>query len=63
MREYTDEIDIANERAQVALDAAIKAQSKDIPPGVAGECERCGEHSLRLINQTCAPCRDKYKLP
>lgn len=34
-----------------------------IPPGEEGECCRCGEHSLRLVRDTCARCRDKYKLP
>ena len=63
MREYTDDIDIANERAQLALEAAIKNNSKDIDPGVEGECSLCGEHSKRLIRNACAPCRDKYHLP
>lgn len=63
MRDYTDDIDIANEHAQQTLDALIKAQSKDIVPGIEGECERCGEHSLRLIRGACARCRDKYNLP
>ena len=28
-----------------------------------GDCELCGEHYVRLVNRTCARCRDKYKLP
>lgn len=63
MREFTDDIDIANEHAQATLDALIKAQAKDIVPGVPGDCQLCGEFSKRLINNNCAPCRDKYKLP
>lgn len=29
-----------------------------IPVGAPGECEECGEHSLRLVNKTCARCRE-----
>ena len=36
---------------------------KQIPVGEEGECARCGEHSLRLVKDTCARCRDKFKLP
>lgn len=42
--------------------ASIRARA-NIAPGVAGECEYCGEHSLRLIKGACAPCRDRKKLP
>lgn len=63
MRDFTDDIDRANEHAQQMLDSLIKQQAKDIEPGIAGECSRCGEQSKRLIRNTCAPCRDKYKLP
>lgn len=37
-------------------------QARKIPKGEPGECIRCGEESLRLVNQVCARCRDKYKL-
>lgn len=40
----------------------IRAQAV-IAPGVAGECDYCGEHSPRLIHGACAPCRDRKKLP
>lgn len=56
-------VDIANEHAQLLLDATIKAVAKDIEPGIAGECNLCGEFSSRLIRLACAPCRDKYGLP
>lgn len=36
---------------------------EQIPAGEEGECIRCGEHSLRLVRDTCARCRDKFKLP
>lgn len=62
----TDWLDIASEQTakdtQLSLTAIRDAASK-IPVGEAGECERCGEHSLRLVNNTCARCRDKFKLP
>lgn len=27
------------------------------------DCDLCGEHSMRLVQGACAPCRDKYHLP
>ena len=30
--------------------------------GRPGECELCGEHSMRLIDGACARCRDHYGL-
>ena len=41
---------------------AIRKVAGDIPKGYAGECYRCGEESLRLVDDACAPCRDKYGL-
>ena len=34
-----------------------------IPKGVPGICDLCGEDMPRLINDVCAPCRDRHKLP
>lgn len=34
-----------------------------IHTGSPGECDLCGEHSMRLIEGACAPCRDRYHLP
>lgn len=31
----------------------------DIPPGVEGDCDFCGEWSGRLVGGMCAPCRDR----
>lgn len=28
--------------------------------GKPGDCETCGEHSMRLLEGMCAPCRDLY---
>lgn len=61
-----DEIDAANEKTQVATDAAVAAarsKAMNIPPGRSGECDLCGEWSARLVLGACAGCRDKYKLP
>ncbi len=58
-----DEFDLAQEREEIARNAAIRNNAKDIPPGTPGECDLCGEWSGRLINGACAPCRDKRKLP
>lgn len=55
-----DEIDLAQEREHLATQDAIRRAAKDIPPGKAGDCELCGEWSGRLVNGTCARCRDKY---
>ena len=58
-----DEIDQANERAEIETDrqvAAIRAAAADIPAGTPGECESCGLESKRLVNDMCAVCRDMY---
>lgn len=57
-----DPVDIGNDRAQQILDDAIRAARGEIKPGTAGDCDLCGEHSMRLIEGACAPCRDKYHL-
>ena len=57
-----DEADVANEYNENMLELAIKEARRDIPEGKAGECDLCAEHSSRLINGACAPCRDKYKI-
>jgi hypothetical protein len=58
-----DEIDVASNTEQLLRDIYIKAARRDLAPGIAGECHRCEEYSARLVNNTCAPCRDKFKLP
>lgn len=60
-----DDIDKAQEQEQIATDDAIRQARRaaaEIPPGKAGECELCGEWSGRLVNGTCAHCRDKWRL-
>lgn len=57
-----DEADVANDRAEIDLQRAIAAARGDIKPGNEGDCDLCGEHTMRLINGVCAPCRDKHHL-
>lgn len=57
-----DEMDQATETAEKHLAAAIQAAARPVPPGMPGECWRCGEDSPRLVHGACAPCRDKYRL-
>lgn len=57
----SDDVDIANDRAMMHADLAIKQAMKNaanIPGGEPGECVLCGEEYSRLINKTCARCRD-----
>lgn len=60
-----DEIDIANDELEKQYDKAqrhFREQVAMIPKGEPGECYKCGEESLRLVEGACARCRDKYKL-
>ena len=53
-----DEIDLANERAEMYRQAAIARAARPIPQGQPGECEDCGEHHVRLAGGVCPLCRD-----
>jgi len=57
-----DDIDRANDYAEAMREAALKTVSADIPEGKPGECDWCGEHTPRLINNACARCRDDIGL-
>jgi hypothetical protein len=61
-----DEVDRQLERDEI-LEAVrlkrIRDQVAQIPVGMSGDCDLCGEWSGRLVNGACAPCRDKYGLP
>lgn len=61
----TDEIDMANDRAEQFTEDAIRRAGYGVvlPQGYAGDCELCGHWSGRLIDGNCAPCRDRYGLP
>jgi hypothetical protein len=61
-----DEIDKANDHAQLLMDSAVENHLRDAPEmakGEPGECEYCGHNSPRLVGGACAPCRDEYGLP
>lgn len=61
-----DEIDHQLERDEVLEAAnlqAVRDRAAKIPVGHPGICHLCGEHSQRLVNEVCARCRDKHKLP
>ncbi|OZI58743.1 conjugal transfer protein TraR [Bordetella genomosp. 1] len=51
------------EREADARQAEASARAAAMPKGTPGDCELCGEWSGRLVNNACAPCRDRYKLP
>lgn len=53
-----DEVDVANDLADRAREAAIRAARAPIPPGESGDCAECGEPSPRLVLARCAFCRD-----
>lgn len=57
-----DDADITQKRMEIE-EELTKRGPYEIAAGIAGECDKCGEESPRLINGVCAPCRDKYKLP
>lgn len=61
-----DIADVTGERMEVqeAADIAeIRRKANEIPKGVPGECDLCGEDMPRLVGGVCAPCRDRHKLP
>ena len=58
-----DEADRADLYIESVIDDHVKEamrQAAEIPKGAAGECSSCGEFSMRLVDETCAPCRDKF---
>lgn len=61
-----DVIDQGSEREQLDRDLELQAardSAANMPAGNAGDCDLCGEHTMRLVLGACAPCRDKYHLP
>jgi hypothetical protein len=60
-----DVTDDADEHSAPLLDAQIqniRNRAAKIPPGEPGDCDKCGEYFIRLVNGYCGFCRDKYKL-
>lgn len=53
----TDVIDQGCEREQQDRDLALnaaRAAAAEIPAGRPGDCDLCGEHSMRLVEGACA---------
>lgn len=62
MSDVTDDADeLIEKQRQISIDKAREEAAK-IPAGEPGECSLCDEFSLRLVEDVCAPCRDKYKI-
>ncbi len=58
-----DEADRAGFYIDSVIDDHVKEamrKAAEIPKGTAGECSSCGEWSMRLVDETCSPCRDKF---
>lgn len=56
-----DIIDEANDLTQARIEdelARNAARLREMPQGAPGECKGCGDHSERIVNRLCAPCRD-----
>lgn len=57
-----DFLDEANATADFFREKAIadaRREAAKIPVGEPGECIHCGEHSPRLVNLLCVPCRER----
>ena len=62
MPDILDEADaIIEKHNEIAL-KNIRHAASQMPKGTKGDCDLCGEWSVRLVDGACAPCRDKYKL-
>ncbi len=60
-----DDADRADSFIESVIDdhvAAAMRMAQEIPVGVAGTCDYCGEDFSRLVNGACGYCRDRYKL-
>lgn len=61
-----DDADRSGQDIEILDDAAIREvqrRAAAMPKGTEGECRLCGEYFARLVNNTCARCRDLHKLP
>lgn len=63
MADIADKTAERMEVEEAANIAEIRRKAAEIPKGVTGICDLCGEDMPRLINGVCAPCRDRHKLP
>jgi hypothetical protein len=61
----SDDCDRADIYIESVIDDHVRLAMRralEIPPGNPGECCACGEYSMRLVNDHCARCRDKFGL-
>jgi hypothetical protein len=60
-----DDVDNTNQKTQFFDSKIIKRirEKSEIKPGKPGDCDLCGEYTVRLIGGACVACRNKYKLP
>lgn len=61
-----DEADRATYFIESVIDDHVKAamiRAAEIPVGVSGTCDLCGNDYVRLVNGACGFCRDRYRLP
>ena len=59
----SDPIDRADYFIESVVDDHVKEAMRlaaEIPEGIAGECDICGEHFLRLVDGCCRFCRDEF---
>lgn len=54
----SDEVDIANDIAEIHLQELIAKAKVPMATGYAGECDDCGDFTPRLVDGLCSPCRD-----
>ncbi|MBX9638052.1 MAG: hypothetical protein K2Q45_10950 [Nitrosomonas sp.] len=59
MADIADSAGDLTERSEERNLAAIRKAASDIPLGEPGECIECGLESKRLVNDRCAPSRDR----
>ena len=57
-----DDVDVANNTLEDYVEREISRVRADIPQGVAGECDLCGDWFGRLVGGACVPCRDRFNL-
>ena len=60
-----DPIDRADYFIESVIDDHVKEAMRlaaEIPEGIAGDCDICGEYFSRLVNGCCGFCRDKFNI-
>ena len=60
-----DDADKADYFIESVIDDHVKEairKSADIPVGIAGDCDLCGDYFSRLVGGACGYCRDKFGL-